>query len=71
MCLTSALISALDKVAPNAGIRGLRFMTFPPAAMVSNRESSGLADIASFEECTAGFTGRFAALGPSPRPVAP
>ena len=58
MCLTSARISAADSVAPNAGMRGLRFMTAPPDAIVSNSESSGRADIASRDECAAGFTGR-------------
>jgi hypothetical protein len=71
MCLTSARISAGVSVAPKAGILALRFMTAPPAAMVSNNESSGRAAIASFEACAAGFTGRLAALGPSPFPVAP
>ena len=71
MCLTSARISVAVSVPPNAGIRGLRFMTAPPDAIVSNSESSGRADMASREECTAGFTGRLAALGPSPLPVAP
>lgn len=64
-------MSALDNVAPNAGIRGLRAMIAPPPAMVSNRESSGRADIASRDACAAGFTGRFAALGPSPAPAGP
>ena len=32
---------------------------------------SGRADIASREECCAGLTGRFSALGPSPLPEAP
>lgn len=64
-------MSAAGSVAPNAGILGLRFITAPPDAIVSNSESSGRAAIASREACAAGLTGRFAALGPSPRPVAP
>jgi hypothetical protein len=71
MCLTSARISAADSVAPKAGIRALRFITAPPAAIVSKSESSGRAVMASRDECTAGFTGKLAAFGPSPRPVSP
>ena len=71
MCLTRERISEAVNVAPNAGIRGLRFMIAPPPAIVSYNESSGRADIASREACADGFTGRLDALGPSPRPVAP
>ena len=71
MCLTRALISVGESVFPKAGIRGLRFMTAPPAAIVSKSESSGRADMASLDACAAGFTGRFTALGPSPFPVSP
>jgi len=50
MCLTSTRISEADSVAPKAGMRGLRFMTAPPDAIVSNSESSGRDDIASPDE---------------------
>jgi hypothetical protein len=71
MCLTSARISPLVSEPPNGGIRGLRFITAPPEAIVSKSESSGLADMASREEWVAGFTGRRLALGPSPSPDSP
>jgi len=71
MCATSARISAGDSDAPNAGMRGLRFMISPPAAIVSYNESSGRRDIASASSCLAGGTGSDAAFGPSPPPRAP